>query len=119
MNKLFVISLILGFWFILPLPYMWMDYGGYSTKVIDKLEDKITDIQVQDMHTSENTSWDYELATFIRNVGNFLSMIWTIISMYFQILVIGFPNAPVLINYFLWLMRIISISTIYLMTRGD
>lgn len=96
MSKIIVMVFILAFWIFLPLPFMIMGVGGFEN------------LDLTDLETQENP-------TFL----NYLTLIWSFVSIYFRILVIGFYGVPIYINLFIWLLKAITGFVLVLVLRGN
>lgn len=129
MNKFFVIVLILGFWLVLPIPFLWMGVSGLDTSTMKTLVANMEAIQppqTEGIVTTDSSSLYNAIndaykavISFLTNAGRFILLIFTVISLYFQVLILGIPGVHELINYFLLFMKIISVTTIYLLLRGN
>lgn len=85
MSKYVILAFIISFWLILPIPFMFLNIGGYDTIDFTALEG------------IENPTIITYLATFIKMV-----------SIYFQIIFLWVFGMPIYINVFLWILRAIS-----------
>lgn len=120
MNKLYSIVFIIGFWFFLPIPYMLLEMNSYDSSIMFNIRTQIEKLEVNKI---ENETYE---ADFWTKAGNFIDSLATfsniglqLMVLFFQILILGIPNAPVIINYFLWFLKIISAIVLYLLVRGN
>lgn len=103
MNKFGALAFIIGFWLLLPIPFMYLNIGGYSTLNFDKLAE---------IESPQEVSW-------VESVGTFFSTAITLIGIYFQTMLLWINGVPMIINIFLWFLRIISgLSLLLILTGG-
>jgi len=93
MSKILYTAIIIGFWFFYPLGLMLMGEGNY-------------DIYVQDTR-------DYANPTLLDYIGTAISLVGN----YFQLLVIGIPDAPFIINRIVNFLQIISGLLIFVLLK--
>jgi len=126
MNKLFVIILILGFWFIFPIPFALMGMSGADSETIKNMASEIESISEPVIPMFEDTQNNtflekaaFAVYSFFAGIFNIIGFVFKILWVYMKILTIGLPETPLYINMFLIFLKVISGITIYLLLRGD
>ena len=96
MTKLWFATFIVAFWLILPVPMMFLNIGDY-----DYLED------------------DFKALTEKPNVFNYLAIAFDMIWFYLTLVFFTIPNAPVIVNVFVMIIKYTSVTVAYLLLRGS
>ena len=91
-----IIGFILAFWLFLPLPMMFLGMGNFNTLDYSALE------QVSEP-----------------NFFTYVSTSVAMLSIYFKILFLGIPEAPLIINVFIGFLKLMSGIVIALLLKGE
>jgi len=122
-NKLIIGIVLLGFWLLIPLPFMLMGIGEYKI---------FTPNNYPFLQDIKNTSNDLSnipligeilglLLNIILGILKFFIVIFNMISIYADILFINFPLAQdnPIIQYIVWFLQFITTLVIFLLFRGN
>ena len=96
MKEVIAIGLLV-FWLCFPMPFIFMNYNNIL--VLD------------------TTFLEYEKPTTFNYLLNF--SLWDYISIYFQILFLYIPTAPLWLNLVTTILKFISALIIFLLIRGN
>ena len=88
-----IMAFIIAFWLLLPLPFMYMGIGGF------------TELNFKNLESIEKP--DKDVGT-LGTINEIAKVGISLVIIYFQIIFIWVFNMPLLVNIFLWFLRIIS-----------
>jgi hypothetical protein len=96
--KLIIAIGIITFWLCFPLPLILMNYNNL-------------------LYLDETTTLNLKEPTTFNFLLNF--SLWDYVKVYFTIMFLYIPNAPIWLNLFVILLRFISGLIVYALVRGD
>jgi hypothetical protein len=117
-DKLIVIMIIIGFWLVLPIPLMLLNYNSTDINFLTDNINAITEPSIQ-TNSETTTNWFTSIQNFFGTIFNVLFSIFAIIGIFFKIMILGIDGTPPILNTFFIFLKFISAIVVFLLLRGD
>jgi uncharacterized membrane protein len=117
-DKLTVIMIIIGFWLVLPIPLMLLNYNSTDINFLTDNINAITEPSIQ-TNSETTTNWFTSIQNFFGTIFNVLFSIFAIIGIFFKIMILGIDGTPPILNTFFIFLKFISAIVVFLLLRGD